>query len=351
MHKPLTLLIAVLLVFSLPMHIQAASLQTEQPVVRAIMFWTSGCPYCEQTLTRVLPQMQDKYQGQLSILLIELASSSDIDKLYTFGESLGLVKEQVGVPFFLIDRTVLIGTDEIKAKLPGLVDRYLADGGVGYPDLPLLTEMLPKGISYASSQQYLQRESPSNASAVSTGLSLAWAIMVLMGLALIFAAVMIGRAFQGKPIHEMKGWLDFAIPILCLLGLGASIYLSIVEVTHTRAICGPVGDCNAVQSSPYAKLFGVLPVGILGAIGYIAILVAWLWRRLRQDALAKIAGPAMYGMALFGTLFTVYLTYLELFVIHAVCIWCLSSAVIITALMLISLPPITQWLAIPDEED
>jgi uncharacterized membrane protein len=76
----------------------------------------------------------------------------------------------------------------------------------------------------------------------------------------------------------------------------------------------------------------------------------WLWRRFHTDSLSKIAGPAMFGMALFGTLFSIYLTYLELFVIHAVCIWCLSSAVSITALMLLSLPHITQWLAISDEE-
>jgi uncharacterized membrane protein len=112
-----------------------------------------------------------------------------------------------------------------------------------------------------------------------------------------------------------------------------------------------VGDCNAVQSSPYARLFGILPIGLLGAIGYIAILVTWLWRRYHTDSFSKVAGPIMYGMALFGMLFSIYLTYLELFVIHAVCIWCLSSAVIITALMLLNLPPITQWLAISDEEE
>jgi uncharacterized membrane protein len=90
---------------------------------------------------------------------------------------------------------------------------------------------------------------------------------------------------------------------------------------------------------------------VVGAIGYIAILFTWLWRRFRTDSLSRISGLIMYGMALFGTLFSIYLTYLELFVIHAVCIWCLSSAVIITVLMLLSLPPITQWLAISDEEE
>jgi uncharacterized membrane protein len=133
--------------------------------------------------------------------------------------------------------------------------------------------------------------------------------------------------------------------------LGVAIYLTYIEFTNARALCGPVGDCNTVQSSPYAKLFGVIPIGLVGAIGYIVILVAWLWRCHRTDALARIAGPAMFGMALFGTLFSIYLTYLELFVIHAICIWCLSSAVIITALMLLNLPSITQWLAISDEEE
>jgi uncharacterized membrane protein len=182
-------------------------------------------------------------------------------------------------------------------------------------------------------------------------MTMAWVIMGIMALALILSIAAILRAFRGKPLGEIKGWLDIAIPVLAVVGLGASIYLTYVEFTHTRALCGPVGDCNTVQSSPYSKLFGVLPVGLVGALGYIAILVTWLWRRFRTDALARAAGPAMYAMALFGTLFSIYLTYLELFVIHAVCIWCLSSAVIITVLMLLNLPSITQWLAISDEEE
>jgi uncharacterized membrane protein len=198
-----------------------------------------------------------------------------------------------------------------------------------------------------SQQLFPQAETISQTS----GKALAWVIMAIMLIALILVIVMILRAFQGKPLKEVRSWLDMAIPILAIIGLGASIYLTYVEVTHTRALCGPVGDCNTVQSSPYAKLFGIVPIGVVGSIGYIAILVAWLWRRLRTDALAKIAGPILFGMALFGTLFSVYLTYLELFVIHAVCIWCLSSAIIITVLMLLSLPFVTQWLAISDEEE
>ena len=349
MRKTILLLAILLLVAGFPSRVQATAEQP--PVVHAVLFWISGCPNCTQVLTNTLPPIKDKYDSQLSLLAIELVTTNDIDSLYNLGTSLGLTKEQVGVPFLLIDRTALIGVNEIHDKLSGLIEQYIASGGVRYPDMPLLSEMLSKGVSYTSSEPYLHLAAQTTTGSQTAGITLAWIIMAIMGVALILAIITILRAFQGKPLPKIKGWLDIVIPILSLIGLGASIYLTYVEITHTRALCGPVGDCNAVQSSPYARLFGFFPVGLLGAIGYIAILVTWLWRRMRSDALARIAGPAMYGMALFGTLFSIYLTYLELFVIHAVCIWCLSSAVIITALMLLNLPPMTQWLAISDDEE
>jgi uncharacterized membrane protein len=298
-----------------------------------------------------LPTLQDKYNSRLSILLIELATKEDIDNLYTLGANLGIAKEQISVPFLLIDHTALIGTNEIHDKLPDLIEEYLSAGGLEYPNLPQLGEMLPKGITFTSFNPNLQLASQTSTDTRATGMALAWIIMVFMVIALLLDIIMILRAFQGKPIGRVNRWVDIAIPVLSIIGLGIAIYLSYVEFTHARALCGPVGDCNAVQSSPYAKLFGVIPIGLVGGIGYIAILVAWLWQRFRKDTLARIAGPAMFGMALFGTLFSIYLTYLELFVIHAVCIWCLSSAILITLLMLLNLPAITQWLAIADDEE
>ncbi len=351
MRKYIFQLISLLLIFTLAPTVRPASAQEGQPVVHAVLFWMNGCQFCSQTLTTTLPALQDKYQAQLSIQLIELASSQDLDNLYSISASLGLTKEQVRVPFLLIDRTALIGVDEIDRKLPGLIESYLSKGGVEVPDMPVLSQMLTSSVEFASSSYNLHLIPQVNAQPNQTGMTLAWVIMVLMWLAIILAIVTIVRALQGKPLNEFKEWVGIAIPVLCVVGLGASIYLTYVEFTHTRALCGPVGDCNAVQSSPYSKLFGFLPIGLVGALGYIAILAVWIWRRTRQDGMAKAAGAAMFGMALFGTLFTIYLTYLELFVIHAVCLWCLSSAVIITALMLLNLPSIAQWLAISDEED
>jgi uncharacterized membrane protein len=102
------------------------------------------------------------------------------------------------------------------------------------------------------------------------------------------------------------------------------------------AVCGPVGDCNAVQASTYARFLGV-PVGVIGLVGYVAILVAWLWGRAGNPT----ARAALLGMTVVGVLFSIYLTWVELFVIRAVCLWCLSSAVIMMALMLVA----GAWLA------
>ena len=136
------------------------------------------------------------------------------------------------------------------------------------------------------------------------------------------------------------------MPVLALVGLGVALYLAYVETQAVPAVCGPVGDCNAVQRSPYARLFGVLPIGVLGTVGYLVILAAWLWGRLRSDRLAAYMPLILFSMSLFGVLFSVYLTYLEPFVIRAVCVWCLTSAVIVTLLMLFSASPALQALPV-----
>jgi uncharacterized membrane protein len=126
--------------------------------------------------------------------------------------------------------------------------------------------------------------------------------------------------------------LDWLTPLLGLAGLGVAAYLAHVEVREIEAVCGPVGDCNTVQQSEYARLFGVLPIGVLGLLGFAAILVAWGTRRWGPGPVSSWAAVALLAMTGFGTLFSIYLTFLEPFVIGATCLWCLSSAVIMTTL-------------------
>ena len=149
------------------------------------------------------------------------------------------------------------------------------------------------------------------------GFILAIFSMIVMAVALIYTltAFMLGKSFS------LPAWADWLIPIIIVLGIGVAGYLSYVETQNVAAVCGPIGDCNAVQTSPYATLFGFLPVGVLGFLGYVGLLAAWLARKW-IPRFEKLASLAFLAMSVFAVIFSLYLTYLEPFVIHAVCIWC-----------------------------
>jgi uncharacterized membrane protein len=182
---------------------------------------------------------------------------------------------------------------------------------------------------------------PAAAQPQSNGFALAVAIMVGMVAALVFVGVLWARTLSSDSASMplSASWMDAAMLVLIIAGSFVAGYLTFVETQSVAAVCGPVGDCNSVQTSSYAKLFGVLPVGLFGLIGYLALLVAWLWGRFGSGRLADYAPLTVHGMAVFGVLFSLYLTFLEPFVIKAVCIWCLSSAVVMTLVMLLSSPP------------
>lgn len=162
------------------------------------------------------------------------------------------------------------------------------------------------------------------------------AVLVLSGVvALIFALVALALVFKSMPRLTRAQ----IVPMMVIAGLIVAGYLAYVEVTASDATCGAIGDCNAVQQSPYASVMG-LPVGVLGIIGYVVILVLWALRKPQAgwvDALLLL-------VALFGVAFSTYLTYLEPFVIGATCTWCLLSAVTMLALLWILAP--AGWKAI-----
>jgi uncharacterized membrane protein/thiol-disulfide isomerase/thioredoxin len=156
---------------------------------------------------------------------------------------------------------------------------------------------------------------------------------------LVLLGMIVSLGLRGFPPRVRGGeWPGWVIPVLVVVGVGVASYLSFIEITHAQAACGPVGDCNTVNQSKYATLFGVLPVGVLGLMGYGLILFLWLLRRVGSEEGRKLASVGLWGAALFGTLFSVYLTFLEPFVIGATCAWCLSSAVIMTLLLWASAP-------------
>ncbi|MCW5849718.1 MAG: vitamin K epoxide reductase family protein [Anaerolineae bacterium] len=317
-----------------------------KPVVRGVLFWSELCSHCHYVIDKVLPPLQAKYGAQLDIMLVEVSSPQNQARFVQALTALKIPSEQRGVPFLVIGDRYLVGSEQIPAELPGLIDRHLTAGGLDYPKLPGIDELVAEKASAApdvgateASAVAQAAGAPSTSGAQwSDGFTLAMVIMVGMVIAILYAILALLRASQGQGAPRALS-LDWTIPLLALVGLGVAAYLSYVETQGARAICGPVGDCNAVQSSPYARLLGI-PIGVLGMGGYLLMLAAWVWPRWRHDRLAAYAPLLLFGMAFFGVLFSLYLTYLEPFVIGAVCAWCLSSAVLITLLMVLSLGPL-----------
>ena len=127
-----------------------------------------------------------------------------------------------------------------------------------------------------------------------------------------------------------------AIALLALVGFFIALYLWLTHLGLGGPLKCGTGGCETVQTSRWAAFLG-LPVALYGVVGYGAILAVAL-AALRPAALAR-RGPALIlaALATGGALFTLYLTYVELFVIHAICRWCIASAAIITAIWLVAL--------------
>jgi len=313
----------------------------DTPVAHAVLFYDLECSHCERVREQVLPPLQAHYGDQFVVTQLEVNNNQVYDVFLAALDYHAVPPEMRGVPFLLIGDDFLLGDQDISEQLPGLIEKYLAMGGVGYPTIPGLDLL---AIAPPSPGESVHRVADPVANA------LAIIIMIGMIAALGYATWAIIRSRQvsryGIPrrraAERRTSWRDWVIPLLVLAGLCVAGYLAYVETTATPAICGPVGDCNAVQSSPYAKLFGVLPIGVLGVAGYMAILGAWLWSRFGNGRLSELASLALFGVTLFGVAFSLYLTFLEPFVIGAVCAWCLTSAVIMTALLLLTTGPALQ---------
>ena len=113
------------------------------------------------------------------------------------------------------------------------------------------------------------------------------------------------------------------------IGLLDALYLSWSKLAHQQVICGTYKGCETVNSSPYAEIGGI-PIAILGAVAYIAVL-ALLYLEGRSTFWQENGPLAIFVISLAGTLFSAYLTYLEIAVIHAVCFYCVVSAIAMTA--------------------
>jgi uncharacterized membrane protein len=372
----------------------------QSTVVKAVIFYSPTCPHCHKVITEDLSVMLVTYNtkidwvyfptdepldpeqlppllgamgDRLQILYVDAASPEGGELFWAAIEYFDAF-DRTGVPNLIVGENMLYGSLEIPERLPGIIEEGLAHGGIDWPPLSVLDDLLsrlipfptaeptsgqvtsptevmetttPGGSVSATSQPKTATPSPvinfdqSQTSVLDriktdlTGNILS--IIVLIGL-IVATAIALIRVI-GQTASQTSPQLSVVIPLLTLAGIFVAGYLTFVEASGTEAVCGPVGDCNTVQQSKYAMLFGVIPVGGLGLVGYLLILVAWFVARLSTGRLSDLTITAIFGMTTFGALFSIYLTFLEPFVIGATCAWCLTSAIVSTALFWLSADP------------
>jgi uncharacterized membrane protein len=132
----------------------------------------------------------------------------------------------------------------------------------------------------------------------------------------------------------MDKWLYRISVAVSVLGLLVAIYMTIYKVTSNDAMCLGSGDCSTVNASRYSEVNGI-PVGAIGVLGYLSILAVHYLERgsgyFKQNGTLLI-----FGMALTGFLFTLWLIYVEFALLKALCPFCLTSQVAMTIIFIIS---------------
>ena len=144
--------------------------------------------------------------------------------------------------------------------------------------------------------------------------------------------------------------LPAILALLSLLGIGISSYLTYVHWADQPVACTALANCERVATSEYADIAGI-PVAFLGLLVYVGLLGAagaWLYYNGRG-----LTWPVMafWGLSVAGVVYSVYLTYLELFVIDAICTWCVASAALLVVLFALSSVEVWRLTQAAHEED
>ena len=396
--------LAILASLLVPVLASPAPAWSQDAEVRAVLFYSPTCPHCHDVMDRYLPPILERFGDRLQVITIN-AATPDGGRLYQdMLTAYAVPRERLGVPALVVGNRLLVGSQEIPAELPAIVEAGLAAGGIDWPAVPSIQHALARSGMLRPVPAPAAESAPSAAGAVqgdpgtaaaaregaaempeatvageagaaapvtgsgpaasqaepvpgsaTTGPETALvditadaapatarerflrdpvgngvAVVVLAGLLAVLAWALTG-ARRARPAGRMPAWL---IPALVIVGAAVAGYMSFVEVTGASAACGPVGDCNTVQHSRYATLFGFLPVGVLGLAGYAVMGILWVVTRSGSAGRRRTGTALLWAAAVFGTAFSAYLTFLEPFVIGATCVWCLTSAVLIAVILM-----------------
>ncbi len=301
----------------------AEAMAQDSASIRAILFYPPFCEECPEVIDEFLVPLSAMHAERLELYPVDISESPG-DKIFQeVLDYFGIGTESLNRPSVLVGKQLLRGKSEITEGLPSLIEGEVPAKGFAWPDVPGL-QMLIDGEETDDTAE-------TTAGNDSIASWLAWSVMVAMLFSLMHGAWRL--AYNDSRLSNAPSVSSWGLPLFALLGLGIGIYLTSVSLTHSEAMCGPIGDCMRVHASPHSKLFGI-PMAIWGMVFYLGILGLWLLQRLLAGSWRLRSTLGLLVLSIFGLMFSIYLTGLELFVIHAVCIWCLMSAVLATLIML-----------------
>lgn len=128
--------------------------------------------------------------------------------------------------------------------------------------------------------------------------------------------------------------LFYASVVLSVVGLAVSIYMTVYKLSGNDGMCLGSGDCSTVNASVFSEVNGI-PVAVFGIVGYVAILAVHFFE-YRSISFKNNATLMIFGMALTGFLFTLWLVYVELVLLKAICPFCVTSQIAMTLVFIIA---------------
>jgi uncharacterized membrane protein len=299
--------------------------------VKAVLFYNPNCGACKTLINETLPPLLLQHNSNLLIFTVDVTNPEGGTLYESALAALGVPADQRGVPLLVLENIYLSGLTSIQAQFPGLIDRKLSEGGTGWPAIPGLEDALQKaGFARAPMNPWEKflNDQPAN--------SLASLVLVFLFLSLVFSILITFRPAP-KFMSTIPAWV---FPVLLLVGMAVASYLTYTELTQSEVFCGGISRCQEVQDSQYSKILGLISIGEFGIFGYLLIGLSWIMHRYARGNLKTIAAIAMFGFAVFGVSFSIYLTFLEPFVIGATCLWCLTSATIMGLILPLSTGPV-----------
>jgi uncharacterized membrane protein len=129
------------------------------------------------------------------------------------------------------------------------------------------------------------------------------------------------------------------IALLAVVGACVATYLTLYKIGIIGTLSCSIGSCEQVNTSRWSRLLGA-PVALWGVGFFLTVLTVAIAGTLPRFSDSRAIATSLLALGTGGLLFSIYLTSLELFVIHAICMWCVISAIIATTIFFLSLGPL-----------